>query len=99
MIYWKIINAHTVTIPRDTTWFNSILPILEETWKKVCYYREHLDELPPLQELADKRKKFYKTKTEFKVNMATGKFLEKEIKVKKTIVRKNKLIEKSDFID
>ena len=99
VIYWKIINAHTVTIPRDTTWFNSILPILEETWKKVCYYREHLDELPPLQELADKRKKFYKTKTEFKVNTATGKFLEKEIKVKKTIVRKNKLIEKSDFID
>jgi len=99
VIYWKIVNAHTVTIPRDTEWFNSILPILEETWKKVCYYREHLDELPPLQELSDKRKKFYKTKTAFTVNNETNNFLEKEIKVKKPIVKKNKLIEKSDFID
>ena len=99
VIYWKIVNAHTVTIPRDTVWFNSILPILEETWKKVCYYREHLDELPPLQELSDKRKKFYKTKTEFKVNVETKNFLEKEKKVKKPTVKKNKLIEKSDFID
>ncbi len=68
VLYWKINNAHTVTIPRDRDWFAHIFPILEETWEKVCYYRDHLEELPLVQEMADKRKKFYKFKTEFKVN-------------------------------
>ena len=62
VIYWKIIEAHTVTIPRDKEWFNSILPTLEDTWSKVLYYREHLDELPALQEIADSKKKKYSKK-------------------------------------
>jgi putative phage-type endonuclease len=93
IIYWKIVNAHTVTIPRDTEWFNSILPILDETWKKVLYYREHLDELPPLQETADKRKKF-KMKTEFITSKIEPGILKKEVKKKD-----KKVIESSGFID
>jgi putative phage-type endonuclease len=100
IIYWKIVNAHTVTIPRDTEWFNSILPVLDETWKKVLYYREHLDELPPLQEIANKRKKFYKMKTDFTITkgkVESG-FLKKEVKPKKKVSKK-KEIEDSGFID
>ena len=68
ILYWKINNAHTVTIPRDREWFAKVLPVLTDTWSKVCHYREHLEELPLVQELADKRKAFYRYKTEFKVN-------------------------------
>ncbi len=68
IIYWKIPESHNVTIKRDKKWFENCYPILQETWKKVCYYRENLEELPPLQEIADKRKKFYRLNTKFKVN-------------------------------
>jgi putative phage-type endonuclease len=68
ILYWKINNAHTVTIPRDKEWFAKVFPVLQDTWAKVCHYREHLEELPMVQELADKRKAFYRYKTEFKVN-------------------------------
>ena len=99
VIYWKIINAHTITIPRDTEWFDSIFPILEETWSKVVYYREHLDELPKLQEIADKRKKFYKMNTDIKVNNYEHgvKFLEKQPKIKK--VKEVKKLEECIFLD
>jgi putative phage-type endonuclease len=68
VLYWKINNAHTVTIPRDKEWFNKVFPILKDTWAKVSYYREHLEELPAIQEIADKRKAFYRYKTDFTVN-------------------------------
>ncbi len=68
ILYWKINNAHTVTIPRDKDWFAKVFPVLKDTWAKVCYYREHLEDLPSVQELADKRKAFYRYKTEFHIN-------------------------------
>ena len=68
IIYWKIPLSHNVTIKRDKKWFNETYPVLLDTWKKVCYYRDHLDELPPLQEIADKRKKFYRMNTELTMN-------------------------------
>jgi hypothetical protein len=68
VLYWKINNAHTVTIPRDKEWFNKVFPVLKDTWAKVSYYREHLEELPAIQEIADKRKAFYRYKTEITVN-------------------------------
>jgi hypothetical protein len=84
VLYWKINNAHTVTIPRDRKWFDHVFPILKETWTKVCYYREHLEELPLVQEMADKRKAFYRYKTDFKVNNfePDTKFLENDTKPK-----------------
>lgn len=68
ILYWKINNAHTVTIPRDKEWFANIFPILKKTWETVVYYREHLEELPLLQTISDKRKKFYKMNTQITVN-------------------------------
>jgi hypothetical protein len=68
VLYWKINNAHTVVIPRDKEWFANIFPVLQETWSKVCYYRENMEELPNVQDIADKRKAFWRYKTEFEVN-------------------------------
>lgn len=68
ILYWKINNAHTVTIPRDKEWFAKVFPVLQDTWAKVCYYREHLEDLPLVQEVANKRKAFYRYKTEFQIN-------------------------------
>jgi len=68
VLYWKISNAHTVAIPRDKEWFANIFPVLKETWAKVTYYRDNLQELPLVQEIADKRKAFWKFKGDFKVN-------------------------------
>jgi hypothetical protein len=95
VLYWKINNAHTVTIPRDREWFAHIFPILKDTWEKVCYYREHLQELPLVQEMADKRKKFYRYKTEFAVNNFEPNtlFLEDKETTKKT--NYNKYIKKT----
>ena len=68
IIYWKIPKSHNVKITRDTKWFNSIYPILVDTWDKILYYRQHEDELPKLQKIADSRKRFYRMNTNFKVN-------------------------------
>jgi putative phage-type endonuclease len=68
IIYWKIPLSHNVTIKRDNKWFSETYPVLLETWKKVCYYRDNLNELPKIQEIADKRKKFYKMNTDLTIN-------------------------------
>ncbi len=88
VLYWKISNAHTVTIPRDREWFNTIFPVLKETWSKVTYYREHLEELPFIQDVADKRKAFYKFKTDFVINnFEESNFLD-DVIIKKSTYKK-----------
>jgi putative phage-type endonuclease len=109
VIYWKIIKAHTVTIPRDQAWFDSIFPILEDTWKKVVYYREHMEELPFLQDISDKRKNFYKERmnTSIVVNMPDknifdSNVVEKISKYKPKAISKVKPIQSNedcDFVD
>ena len=68
IIYWKLEQSHNQEIKRDRVLFASILPILKQTWKKVEYYREHLDELPQLKDIVDKRKKYIKVDTDFVIN-------------------------------
>lgn len=74
VLYWKINNAHTVGIPRDRTWFANIFPILKETWNKVLYYRDNIQELHLVQDIADKRKAFANVKTNFKTNFKVNNF-------------------------
>jgi hypothetical protein len=106
IIYWKLEQSHNQPIQRDRKLFASLLPVLIDTWSKVKYYREHLDELPKLREIVEKRKKYIKTNTDFKINNDVIKngvlFLEdyKHSIVKKTPVSKNlKNDEDCDFID
>ena len=68
IIYWKVPNAHNVSIKRDRKWFANILPILKETWEKVQYYRLHPEKISFLFNHGNKRKKFYKMKTSFHIN-------------------------------
>ena len=68
IIYWKLEQSHNQEIKRDRVLFASILPILKQTWQKVEYYRKHLDELPQLKDIVDKRKKYIKVDTDFVIN-------------------------------
>lgn len=68
IIYWKLICSHNVSINRDDKFMNSILPILQETYNKIIYYRENQDKLVELQKIVDKRKKYLKINTSFKIH-------------------------------
>jgi putative phage-type endonuclease len=58
IIYWKLKNSHNVTIPRDDKFFDSIIPILKDTWAKVVYYRNNQDKLEDLKKIVEHRKNF-----------------------------------------
>jgi hypothetical protein len=68
IIYYKIPLAHNVTIERDRKLFQDLLPLINETWEKVEYYRNHPKELNFVEKIADKRKKFYRMNTKFEIN-------------------------------
>lgn len=106
VIYWKLEQSHNQPIERDKKLFASIFPILKQTWEKVEYYREHLDELPKLKQIIEQRKKYIKTDTEFIINndLISNKVLflddDKQSKNKKVVVTKNlKNQIDCDFID
>ena len=44
-------------VPRDREWFKTNLPIMDAFWKRVLYFREHLDELPKPKEKKTRVKK------------------------------------------
>jgi putative phage-type endonuclease len=56
IIYWKLNSAHNVPIVRDDIFLQKIIPKLEETWKKIIYYRKNKDKFNELRIIADKRK-------------------------------------------
>ena len=44
-------------VPRDREWFKKYLPVMDEFWKKVLYFREHLDECPKEKEKVKRPRK------------------------------------------
>jgi putative phage-type endonuclease len=68
IIYWKLEITHNLPIKRDDKFMETILPVLEETWKKIVYYRKNLDKLPELQAIVDKRKKYTKFNTSYTIH-------------------------------
>lgn len=68
IIYWKLHGSHNVTIDYDEKFMNSILPILEDTWSKIVYYRKNHDKLQELRDIAEARKKYIKINTNYKVS-------------------------------
>ena len=68
IVYWKLELSHNVLIKRDRNFFNNIYPILEETWKRVLYYRDNLDKLDELKRIIENRKKYKKFDTEIIIN-------------------------------
>jgi hypothetical protein len=68
VVYWKLESSHNVLIKRDRKFFSNVLPILEDTWNKVLYYRENINKLDDLKKIIDKRKKYKKFDTEIIIN-------------------------------
>jgi putative phage-type endonuclease len=68
IVYWKLEKSHNVTIDRDRNFFQNILPILNDTWKKVLYYRNNLDKLDELRNIIKKRIKYNKFNTQITIN-------------------------------
>jgi len=68
VVYWKLEESHNITIYRDRTFFQNILPILNNTWEKVLYYRKNLSKLDELREIIKKRTKYNKFDTKIIIN-------------------------------
>ena len=68
VVYWKLEESHNITINRDRTFFQNILPILNNTWEKVLYYRKNLSKLDELREIIKKRTKYNKFDTKIIIN-------------------------------
>lgn len=45
IIYWKLNDSFNVTILRDKKWFAENLPILENMWRMITFFRNHKDKL------------------------------------------------------
>jgi putative phage-type endonuclease len=98
IIYWKLESSHNVLIKRDTTFFKNILPILENTWENVLYYRKNLHELDNLKKIIEKRKKYKKFDTE--INIDNEELIKNKINfIYKSKIHKNEAVENCDFID
>ena len=67
-IYWKLDQSHNQPIKRDRVFMNSLLPVLNQSWERVKYYRENLDKLDELREIEKQRKKYNKMNTDFSIN-------------------------------
>jgi putative phage-type endonuclease len=85
IIYWKLESSHNVSIKRDDTFLSNIIPILQETWNKILYYRTNLDKLDDLKEIAERRKKYIKFNTSYNIhnNIITNNIFEKDFDLKK----------------
>jgi len=68
IVYWKLEASHNVIINRDRKFFQNILPILNETWEKVLYYRNNIDKLDELRDIIKKRTKYNKFTTQIIIN-------------------------------
>lgn len=79
IIYWKLEKSHNVAINRDDSFMNSILPILENTWEKVKYYRKNKDKLGDLKTIVDKRTKYLR-------NMNTTINIHNDLLIKKKLL-------------
>ncbi len=44
-------------VPRDREWFDKYLPVMDAFWKRVLYFREHLDECPKEKEKVKRPRK------------------------------------------
>jgi putative phage-type endonuclease len=50
VIYWKLTKINCTLILRDKEWFNSKVPIIEQFWEYIQFYRKNKDKLDILVE-------------------------------------------------
>ena len=90
IIYWKLDSSHNVAIKRDDKFLSNIIPILQENWEKILYYRKNQDKLEELKKIAEKRKKYIRFNTNYTIyskQITDGKIdiLDKSCDLKKLI--------------
>jgi putative phage-type endonuclease len=99
LIYWKLKLAHNLPIIKNDVFLNKIIPILKNTWEQVQYYRKNLNRLDDLKEINDRRSKFIRFNTNYKVyniNTISNTFLNSNYnleKIHKNIKKINKKID------
>jgi putative phage-type endonuclease len=93
IIYWKLNKSHNVTVNRDDKFLESIIPILQDTWNKVVYYRKNLNKLEELKTIVAKRTKYIKINTSYTIANKTiidnKKLFLNEDKIEKVEIKKN----------
>ena len=67
IIFWKLKLAHNLPIKRNNQFLSKIIPILKDTWNSVQYYRKNLNKLNDLKEINEKKKKYIRINTNYKV--------------------------------
>ena len=91
VIYWKLEQSHNITIDRDKQFFSNILPILNDSWSRVQYYRNNINKLNELREIISKRTKFIKFDSKINIsnNLVEKKilFLNNTVQVKKLEIK------------
>ena len=80
---------------------NNIYSVLLKTWDKVNYYRNHLNEVDFLKKIVDRRKRFYRYKTDFKLNIGPNgqDVVENKVLFLNDIKLTDSVEENCDFID
>lgn len=68
IIYWKLESSHNISIKQDDKFMMSILPILNDTWSKIVYYRKNQDKLDELKLIVEERKKYCKINTSYTIH-------------------------------
>jgi putative phage-type endonuclease len=68
IVYWKLQVSHNVTIERNETFLDNIIPVLKNTWDQVLYYRRNPSKLDKLKEVIERRKKYVKMNTNINIH-------------------------------
>ena len=68
IIYWNLQNSHNISIKYDDVFMTNLIPVLQDTWSKVSYYRKNLDKLDSLKTIVEERKKYIKINTNYKIS-------------------------------
>jgi putative phage-type endonuclease len=108
VIYWKLDQSHNQPIKRDRAFMQALLPVLNQSWERVQYYRQNLDKLDELRVIEKRRKRYIKMNTEFSINNDLIKnkvlFLDTPNPIAPAVVKKSKNFDSKeeaslDFID
>jgi putative phage-type endonuclease len=67
IIYWKLNLAHNLSINKNENFIKNMVNILKDTWSLVVYYRKNLNRLDDIKEINEKRKKYIRINTNYKV--------------------------------
>ena len=98
IIYYKIQKCHNYPIKRNNIFIQNIIPILNDTWQKVLYYRHNKNKLSELEIIINERKnkKMYLKNT--MINTSNNIFISNKIKFLDNKKNKINKIDETDLL-